>query len=57
MAPESGRVKIRERRRGARRSILTSRLTRNIFMANLIGLLILVGGVSDEPIPRRPDQG
>ncbi len=44
MAPDSGRVKIRERRRGARRSILTSRLTRNIFMANLIGLLILVAG-------------
>ncbi len=40
----SGRVKIRDRRLGARRSLLTSRLTRNIFFSNLIGLIILVGG-------------
>lgn len=40
----SGRVKIRDRRVGPRRSLLTSRLTRNIFFSNLIGLIILVGG-------------
>ena len=40
----SGRVKIRDRRVGPRRSLLTSRLTRNIFFSNLIGLVILVGG-------------
>lgn len=40
----SGRVKIRDRRIGPRRSLLTSRLTRNIFFSNLIGLVILVGG-------------
>ena len=43
MAP-SGRVKIRDRRVGPRRSLLTSRLTRNIFFSNLIGLVILIGG-------------
>ena len=40
----SGRVKIRDRRIGPRRSLLASRLTRNIFFSNLIGLVILVGG-------------
>ena len=40
----SGRVKIRDRRVGPRRSLLTSRLTRNIFFSNLIGLVILIGG-------------
>lgn len=40
----SGRVKIRDRRIGPRRSLLTSRLTRNIFFSNLIGLVILIGG-------------
>ena len=40
----SGRVKIRDRRIGPRRSLLTSRLTRNIFFSNLIGLIILIGG-------------
>ena len=34
----------RNRRRGARRSLWTSRLTRNIFLSNLIGLIILVSG-------------
>ena len=34
----------RNRRRGARRSLWTSRLTRNIFLSNLIGLIILVAG-------------
>ena len=40
------RLRIRpvERRRGARRSLWTSRLTRNIFLSNLSGLLILVFG-------------
>lgn len=32
------------RRRGPRRSLWTSRLTRNIFLSNLIGLIILVSG-------------
>ena len=41
---KSGRVKIRDRRGGPRRSLLTSRLTRNIFLSNLIGLIILVAG-------------
>jgi len=41
---KAGRVKIKDRRAGPRRSLLTSRLTRNIFLSNLIGLLILVGG-------------
>lgn len=40
----TGRVKIRDRRIGPRRSLLMSRLTRNIFFSNLIGLVILVGG-------------
>ena len=39
-----GRVKIRDRRVGPRRSLLRSRLTRNIFFSNLIGLIILIGG-------------
>jgi len=39
-----GRVKIRDRRIGPRRSLLTSRLTRNIFFSNLVGLVILIGG-------------
>lgn len=34
----------RNRRRGPRRSLWTSRLTRNIFLSNLSGLLILVFG-------------
>ena len=34
----------RNRRRGPRRSLWTSRLTRNIFLSNLIGLIILVIG-------------
>ena len=38
------RTKSTERRRGARRSLWTSRLTRNIFLSNLSGLLILVFG-------------
>ena len=40
----SDRVKIRDRRVGPRRALVTSRLTRNIFFSNLIGLIILVGG-------------
>jgi len=46
--PLKGRARLRskrlERRRGPRRSIWTSRLTRNIFLSNLSGLLILVFG-------------
>jgi two-component system sensor histidine kinase ChvG len=38
------RVRLRDRRIGPRRSLLTSRLTRVIFMSNLIGLLILIIG-------------
>ena len=38
------RRRRRNRRKGPRRSIFTSRLTRNIFLSNLIGLLILVTG-------------
>ncbi len=34
----------RNRRRGPRRSLWSSRLTRNIFLSNLIGLIILVSG-------------
>ena len=34
----------REKRRGPRRSVLTSRLTRAIFLSNLIGLLVLILG-------------
>ncbi|WP_409432392.1 stimulus-sensing domain-containing protein [Litorimonas sp. RW-G-Af-16] len=41
---ERTRTKIRDRRRGPRRSLLTSRLTRNIFFSNIIGLMILVFG-------------
>lgn len=37
-------VKIKDRRRGPRRSVFTSRLTRNIFLSNLIGLIILIVG-------------
>jgi len=44
VSAKAGRVKIRNRRAGPRRSLLTSRLTRFIFLANLIGLLILVSG-------------
>lgn len=36
--------RLRSRRRGPRRSLWTSRLTRNIFLSNLIGLIILVVG-------------
>lgn len=43
-AAHSGRVKIKNRRQGPRRSLLTSRLTRNIFFSNMIGLLILIVG-------------
>ena len=43
-ATHSGRVKIKNRRQGPRRSLLTSRLTRNIFLSNMIGLLILIVG-------------
>lgn len=40
-----GRLSRRpSRRRGPRRSLWTSRLTRNIFLSNLIGLIILVSG-------------
>ncbi len=38
------RRRRRNRRRGPRRSLWTSRLTRNIFFSNLIGLIILVTG-------------
>ena len=38
------RIRKRNRRRGPRRSLWTSRLTRNIFLSNLIGLIILVIG-------------
>ncbi len=41
MKPKRRRI---NRRRGARRSLWTSRLTRNIFFSNLIGLIILVTG-------------
>ena len=40
----SGRVKIKNRRLGPRRPWFMSRLTRNIFLSNLLGLLILVAG-------------
>ncbi len=39
-----GRIKIRERRQGPRRSWLRSRLTRLIILSNLVGLIILVVG-------------
>ena len=42
--PSETKRKRRHRRRGARRSLWTSRLTRNIFLSNLIGLIILVSG-------------
>ncbi len=43
--PETKRKRPRRnRRRGARRSFWTSRLTRVIFLSNLIGLIILVAG-------------
>lgn len=46
---KAGRVRLRERRLrhkrfGPRRSLLASRLTRVIFIANLIGLIILISG-------------
>ena len=41
---EKPKRRRRNRRRGPRRSIWTSRLTRNIFLSNLIGLIILVTG-------------
>jgi len=40
----SRRRKIRDRRQTVRRSLIRSRLTRNIFISNLIGLLILISG-------------
>ena len=39
-----GRKRGKDRRIGPRRNLLTSRLTRNIFLSNLIGLLVLVVG-------------
>lgn len=39
-----GRIKIRERRQGPRRSWLSSRLTRLIILSHLVGLIILVLG-------------
>ena len=39
-----GHSRRREKRRGPRRSVITSRLTRAIFLSNLIGLLVLVLG-------------
>lgn len=36
--------RLREKRRGPRRSVLASRLTRAIFLSNLIGLLVLTLG-------------
>lgn len=46
--PDTAKIKPRSRpknrRRGPRRSIFASRLTRAIFLSNLIGLLILIGG-------------
>ena len=39
-----GRIKIGERRRGPRRSWLSSRLTRLIILSHLVGLIILVLG-------------
>lgn len=41
---EPKRKRRRNRRRGPRRSLWMSRLTRNIFLSNLIGLIILVTG-------------
>jgi two-component system sensor histidine kinase ChvG len=38
------RVRLRDRRLGARRSLLSSRLTRVILLSNLVGLIILVSG-------------
>jgi len=40
----SKKKRRRDRRRGPRRSLWLSRLTRNIFLSNLIGLIILVTG-------------
>ena len=42
--PKKPKRRRRDRRRGPRRSLWTSRLTRNIFLSNLIGLIILVTG-------------
>lgn len=41
---EAKRVRLRSRRKGARRRLFSSRLTQVIFFSNLIGLLILVSG-------------
>ena len=41
---DMGRIKIRERRQGPRRSWLSSRLTRLIILSHLVGLIILVLG-------------
>ncbi|WP_371396032.1 stimulus-sensing domain-containing protein [Fretibacter rubidus] len=38
------RTPRKDRRRGPRRSIFASRLTRAIFLSNLLGLIILIGG-------------
>lgn len=38
-------IRRADRRRGPRRSLWTSRLTRNIFLSNLVGLIILVSGM------------
>lgn len=42
--PSKRKRRRKSRRRGPRRSLWTSRLTRNIFFSNLIGLIILVIG-------------
>ncbi len=42
--PKPRKRRRRNRRMGPRRSVFASRLTRNIFLSNLIGLLILVTG-------------
>ncbi len=45
ISSETNRKRFRRnRRRGPRRSLWASRLTRNIFLSNLIGLIILVAG-------------
>ena len=42
--PKSRSGRLIDRRLGPRRSLLSSRLTRNIFLSNLIGLIVLVIG-------------
>ena len=42
--PKSRSGRLIDRRLGPRRSLLSSRLTRNIFLSNLIGLMVLVIG-------------